>query len=268
MNGGEGTYIVFATAENTVASDNPGQRNGLFTKHLLSVMDQPGLTLDQVLKETKRRVAQESRNLQRPWIYSDATEDFYFRPGPTHAVAHAPVTQSNPMPAPSEPKQDPTPSNPCATGCSVKLSDLVAIKQYDYADSRQPLMKNHESVYRLPAGWPVGPYLHVVTITYDYQALYAQSGGVSKSGTRMTPEQAKQQAEQMQLSIPPQLHLAATDRQQDSDARLFMTAAAGYGNLARGTDGQTYQVKFFGPGNFPSSTMELKPASLPNVVGK
>jgi hypothetical protein len=81
MNGGEGTYIVFATAENTVASDNPGQRNGLFTKHLLSVMNEPGLTLDQVLKETKRRVAQESRNLQRPWIYSDSTDDFYFLPG-------------------------------------------------------------------------------------------------------------------------------------------------------------------------------------------
>jgi uncharacterized caspase-like protein len=89
MNGGEGTYIVFATAENTVASDNPGQRNGLFTKHLLSVMDQPGLTLDQVLKETKRRVAQESRNLQRPWIYSDSTDDFYFRPAASTPVAPA-----------------------------------------------------------------------------------------------------------------------------------------------------------------------------------
>src|SRR5205823_10005890 len=80
---------AFATAENTVASDNPGQRNGLFTKHLLTANREPGVQLDRVYREVKRRVAEESRSAQRPWTWDDATEDFLLRP------------PANPQPSPS-----------------------------------------------------------------------------------------------------------------------------------------------------------------------
>jgi uncharacterized caspase-like protein len=73
-----GTYIALAAGPGQVASDNEGERNGLFTKHLLAEIGQPGQSIDQLFGNVKRRVFEESGQHQRPWLHSDLIAEFYF----------------------------------------------------------------------------------------------------------------------------------------------------------------------------------------------
>lgn len=75
-----GTYIIYATAPGKVASDNPSGRNGLFTQALLESLDTPGLTQDQVFRQTARKVRDASKGGQEPWAGGSLIDDFYFRP--------------------------------------------------------------------------------------------------------------------------------------------------------------------------------------------
>ena len=51
----------------TTADDNPRGRNGLFTKHLLTVLDQPGLDIEDGFEKVVEGVLTDSRNSQEPW---------------------------------------------------------------------------------------------------------------------------------------------------------------------------------------------------------
>ena len=82
----EGTFIAFATADNNVADDNAGEANGLFTKHLLSALNTPGLDLKQVFERTKEAVYTASDRRQRPYTYDGVIGQYYF---------NAPVTVVN-----------------------------------------------------------------------------------------------------------------------------------------------------------------------------
>ena len=81
MTGSEGTYVLFATAENQTASDNPRGANGLFTGYLVEAMRKPGLTLDQAFKETRREVSAATGGKQRPWLSTDIDRDIVLKPG-------------------------------------------------------------------------------------------------------------------------------------------------------------------------------------------
>jgi len=72
-----GSYIVYATAPGSVASDGTG-RNGLFTSKLLKYINTPGVALEQVFKSVGRDVQNESGGSQVPWINTSYTGDFYF----------------------------------------------------------------------------------------------------------------------------------------------------------------------------------------------
>ena len=77
MDAPRGTILVYATAPGSVASDGAG-RNGIYTKHLLAHMREPGLPIEQVLKRVRINVMQETDNMQVPWESSSLTGDFYF----------------------------------------------------------------------------------------------------------------------------------------------------------------------------------------------
>ncbi len=80
MDAPTGTILVYSTAPGKVASDGTaGQRNSPFTRHLLSAIQEPNLTIEQVLKETRRRVVSETRGEQVPWEHSSLVGDFIFR---------------------------------------------------------------------------------------------------------------------------------------------------------------------------------------------
>ena len=113
MDTGLGTYIALSTGPGQTASDNTGERNGLFTKHLLAAIQEPGKSLDSIFSRVKVEVVKESQGRQRPWLHSDVTGDFFFQGG----SARAP--------------QDPTP--PPAQDATTK--GQTAYQAGDYAEA-------------------------------------------------------------------------------------------------------------------------------------
>jgi formylglycine-generating enzyme required for sulfatase activity len=95
MDSADGTYILFSTAENQTASDNPRGSNGLFTTYLLEALRQPGLSLDAVFKQTRREVAAASGGLQRPWLATDIDRDVFLIPPRSGSAAREdPATEA------------------------------------------------------------------------------------------------------------------------------------------------------------------------------
>jgi uncharacterized caspase-like protein len=76
-----GTLIAYATAPGQVADDRAGGKNSLYTKHLLTHLPQPGITLEQLFKRVRIGVLEESQMKQQPWDESNLTVDFCFKTG-------------------------------------------------------------------------------------------------------------------------------------------------------------------------------------------
>lgn len=77
-----GSLVLYSTAANDTASDGPsGQRNSPFTKHLLTNMRQPGLTVEAMIKKVSAGVqsdTQQSGKRQVPFSYGSFTGEFCF----------------------------------------------------------------------------------------------------------------------------------------------------------------------------------------------
>ena len=78
MKRARGSFIAYATAPGSVASDGNG-RNGLYTQELLRAMKKPGLTIEQVFKEVRANVLKLSNNKQNTWDSSNILGEFHFR---------------------------------------------------------------------------------------------------------------------------------------------------------------------------------------------
>jgi uncharacterized caspase-like protein len=78
MDAPAGTLVAFSTAPGQVAADGAGD-NGLYTKHLVSYMREPGLKVEDVFKRVRSAVRQESGGRQTPWENTSLEADFYFR---------------------------------------------------------------------------------------------------------------------------------------------------------------------------------------------
>ena len=96
-----GSLIAYATAPGDVAADGDG-RNGLFTKHLLQAMQQPGRLVELTFKDVVKGVSRESGGRQTPFITASIADDFYFKPG------SAPPPPPEPQPAPAIPSTSAT----------------------------------------------------------------------------------------------------------------------------------------------------------------
>jgi hypothetical protein len=77
MDAPAGSFISFATAPGQVAADGQG-RNSPYTKHLLQALKQPGMPIEQVFKQVRRKVMAETAGEQVPWENSSLVGDFYF----------------------------------------------------------------------------------------------------------------------------------------------------------------------------------------------
>ncbi len=73
-----GSFIAYATAPGSVASDGVG-RNGLYTQELCKALRKPGLTIEQVFKEVRVNVLRLSGNKQNTWDSSNIIGEFYFK---------------------------------------------------------------------------------------------------------------------------------------------------------------------------------------------
>lgn len=80
QNAGRDTYIAFSTSPNNVASDNPDGRNSWFTEALAAQINEPGLTLDDVLTRVRLKVESATGGGQTPWSQTSLTSKFYFHP--------------------------------------------------------------------------------------------------------------------------------------------------------------------------------------------
>lgn len=77
MNAPSGTLLVFSTNPNNVAEDGSG-RNGTYTKHLLKLLDQPGLEVGMLLRQVRTKVKEETGGKQIPWENGSIEGTFYF----------------------------------------------------------------------------------------------------------------------------------------------------------------------------------------------
>jgi len=94
-----GTYIAFATAPGSTASDNGSERNGLFTKSLLEGLQQAGLSLKDLFDFVRLRVYENSGQKQFPWYQDGVIGKYYFLPQDP-SVRGAGSTVSSPAGAP------------------------------------------------------------------------------------------------------------------------------------------------------------------------
>lgn len=78
MKKARGSFIAYATAPGSVASDGTG-RNGLYTQELLKALRKPGLTIEQVFKEVRVNVLRLSGEKQFTWDSSNIVGEFFFK---------------------------------------------------------------------------------------------------------------------------------------------------------------------------------------------
>jgi tetratricopeptide (TPR) repeat protein len=74
----KGAYVAFATAPGSVASDGSG-RNGLYTQELLKAMRVPNITIEQMFKQVRQNVSEQSGGKQSTWDNSNIVGEFYFK---------------------------------------------------------------------------------------------------------------------------------------------------------------------------------------------
>ena len=77
-----GSMVQFSTAPGGVALDSPGEKNSIYTKHLLGFMQSPGLPVELLFKQVRNSVARETGRVQVPWESSSLIGDYCFRLGP------------------------------------------------------------------------------------------------------------------------------------------------------------------------------------------
>ena len=96
MQAARGSFIAYATSPGAVATDGAG-RNGTYTKHLLRYLTTPDLLVEQMFKQVRVAVEEETRGGQTPWELSSLQGDFAFRPTtgarPSPAAVKAPPRQ-------------------------------------------------------------------------------------------------------------------------------------------------------------------------------
>ncbi len=90
-----GTLLAYATAPGEVASDGAGD-NGLYTQHLLQNMRIPGLKIEDVFKNVRAGVRQESGGKQTPWENTSLEGEFYFNINITVNIQAAPAGAAAP----------------------------------------------------------------------------------------------------------------------------------------------------------------------------
>lgn len=74
-----GSIVAYSTAPGKTASDGT-ERNGLYTAKLMKYMNVPGLKIEDIFKQVRIEVSNESANRQVPWESNSLMGDFYFTP--------------------------------------------------------------------------------------------------------------------------------------------------------------------------------------------
>ena len=96
MDAPTGSLIVYATAPNTIARDDPNGENSLFTRRLLDALrDAPTLNVLEMLIRVRKQVMKDTNGKQVPWESGSLTDLFYFAEA---APTPQPVPTETPTP--------------------------------------------------------------------------------------------------------------------------------------------------------------------------
>lgn len=94
-----GTFVAYAAAPGQLALDGKG-KNSPYVTALANAMVQPGLTIEQVFKQTRRDVLAVTNNKQTPWDNSSIVREFFFNTGldpEAEKLAQKTVTDAPPI---------------------------------------------------------------------------------------------------------------------------------------------------------------------------
>ena len=78
---GRGGLVAFAAEAGARALEPPGERNGLYTKHLLEALEEPDVPIRELLTRVRTAVHEASNERQTPATYDALVGDFVFRRG-------------------------------------------------------------------------------------------------------------------------------------------------------------------------------------------
>ena len=96
MDAPTGSLIVYATAPNTSALDDPNGKNSIYTRRLLEALNEmPTSNVWDVLMRVRKQVMQDTNGSQVPWEAGSLTEHFYFAEA---APTPQPVPTEKPTP--------------------------------------------------------------------------------------------------------------------------------------------------------------------------
>ena len=73
----QGTFIAYSTAPGTVAFDGAGTHSP-YTENLIAAMEKPGIPIEEMFKEVRRNVMNETSKMQVPWESSSLIDAFAF----------------------------------------------------------------------------------------------------------------------------------------------------------------------------------------------
>ena len=141
-----GTLLAFSTAPGSVASDGKGS-NGIYTKYLLKNIERPDLSIEEVFKQVRIGVVNDTGGTQTPWESSSLMGSFHFQsnsednnitptkvasiaPGPAPSTSKA-LSQSTPTLSEPQPrlKPEPAPKPKPAQVANIKRQPATAVKR-------------------------------------------------------------------------------------------------------------------------------------------
>ncbi|HMG93585.1 MAG TPA: caspase family protein [Chryseolinea sp.] len=150
-----GSFVAYATAPGSVASDGTG-KNGLYTQELLKAIEIPGLLIEQVFKEVRRNVLKLSEEKQYTWDASNIIGDFYFFPPATApVVTQTSSTATQPETKPVETKVKP-PVTPPSTR-KVVTEEILSQELMSLTNATIPF-KDRQLKQKQLLGYFVVPY--------------------------------------------------------------------------------------------------------------
>ena len=78
MSAPPGTIIAYSTAPGETAIDGSRDGLGIYTGSLVNAISEPGIKIEEVFKETRKKVVSLTGGQQIPWESSSLISDFYF----------------------------------------------------------------------------------------------------------------------------------------------------------------------------------------------
>lgn len=148
-----GTLVAFAAGDNQTADDNRTGRNGLFTKHLLEALAEPGIHLKEALEQTRAEVYMASGQKQLPAVYDTIVGRLVLgaassAPPPSTPSPVSRSTVRYTPPAPQEPITLNVPQRPAPAMKDRAEYDLLQqINQAASEAAKQPLLEKHLQQY-------------------------------------------------------------------------------------------------------------------------